>query len=85
MIKYALVVWIDAATVDDWHDASDDGPVLVYSCGLLVKDEPEYITLSSCQAQDDMAVNGSISIPRSYITKMETRQWKGFKNEKTLC
>ena len=75
-LQYCLVCWLDAATVNDWHDPKDDGPTIVYSCGLLIKDEPEYITLSSCQEQDDMTVNGSISIPRSYIIKMETYEWK---------
>lgn len=65
--KFMIVRWLDSATENDaaWKDGDDQpvSTVVVWTCGWLVKETPDYLTL--CQSvTDDGGYGHDWAIPK---------------------
>lgn len=68
-MKITYVIWFDASSFDDWVDASGLKPELaeIHSCGLLVCEDKNAITISVNRDVTNDKVSCSMSIPKSWI------------------
>lgn len=70
-MKCAFIVWVDSMHQSNWTDADSIGKVKEeVSCGLLVQDDPEFVTISLSFAQETREYGHVISIPRVAIRRM---------------
>ena len=72
-----LITWRDACTYSGWRDAkaakSETVPAQCESVGWLLENSKEQVTIFATKAHDpeDTDINSVISIPASWVTKME--------------
>lgn len=66
-VKMIFVEWVDACAHAGWTDGSDLGIETCYSCGFLVKETKEAISIASAISQHH--ANACISIPKAWIKK----------------
>lgn len=67
-MKCAYVEWVDSVHMADWNDSGEVKPVRPeVSVGILVKDEPEFITLALSYAPETEQYGHLISIPKVAI------------------
>jgi hypothetical protein len=64
------IEWIDSCSNSGWRNPEEDGISHIHSVGLLVREQPEYVTLSSSKGEYGK-YSDMMSIPRSCITRMK--------------
>lgn len=71
--KLLYVEWYDAVGSENgWIDTSDakkSKPVLIKSCGILLKEKKDYVTLVLSIDKINDNISGFITIPKKWIKK----------------
>jgi hypothetical protein len=67
--KTIYLEWMDACSASGWQNFSvDSSPVPLFTVGFLIKEEKDYITLST--TTDKMGqFNGYMTVPKAWIKK----------------
>lgn len=67
-MRCAYVVWVDSVHMEAWNHADNLKNVKYeVTCGILVRDEPEFVTLALSYAEETKEYGHVIAIPRVAI------------------
>jgi hypothetical protein len=70
-VSLFVVTWLDAASIDDWTDASEVRPEcsLIVSSGILVGETADTLTLAANFDSSGNAYSCIMNIPKSCIAE----------------
>ena len=69
-MRYARVLWTDAAHMEELAPGENGGPIDGLACGIVVEDEDSHITLA-LEAFEDGDYRKLLSIARPMVREVE--------------
>lgn len=73
-MKIILVEWVDAVSVDAWtsiEEAKEHEPVAIVSCGFLLEDKKNSITIALSIDNENECTSQYLAIPKAWLKSVK--------------